>query len=101
MSISLDRANINLNTPTTVVVTGVGTSWTAGTPGVPLFTLSGVAGAMITSQQVLSPTSATVTIAGIPNTGKLTLTDPLSGSTAILGVKRASAMKWFPGLSGN
>lgn len=47
-----------------IVLTGTGTNWTAGTPGSPIFTVSDVAGAAITSQTITSPTSATITLTG-------------------------------------
>lgn len=74
----------------TVTLTGVGTSWTPGTPGSPTFTLSSTgSGAAITAQVVNSTTGATLTIdAG--TVGTITITDPDTGNTANISVAAAS-----------
>lgn len=56
LSLTADSVN------NTVVVTGVGTTWTPGNPGSPTFSVSGVTGAAITSQVINSATSATLTM---------------------------------------
>jgi hypothetical protein len=79
-----------LNVSTTgnsVTLTGTGTTWTAGTPGSPTFTISGGTGPAITAQTVASGTSATLTISTGTSSGTLTITDPNSGATATITVQ--------------
>lgn len=72
-------ANLNV-TSQTETVTGLGVTWTPGTPGSPLFTIS--SGASIVSQVVNSSTSATVVISTGSAGGVATITDPSTGFTA-------------------
>ena len=62
-------------------LTGLGTSWTPGTPGSPTFTIAGGTGASITARTVASATAATLTINTGSATGTLTFTDPVTGNT--------------------
>lgn len=84
---SLSIAPSSVVTGTTgnsIVVTGFGTSWSAGTPGTPTFTLSGGTGASITAQTVTNATTATLTITAGSAPGALTITDPSTSATATL-----------------
>jgi hypothetical protein len=69
-----------------VVITGVNASWTAGTPGSPIFTLSGGTGASITARTITDPTHAILTISAGSATGALTITDPSKGTTTTVNV---------------
>ena len=73
-----------------VTLTGIGTSWTPGTPGSPTFTLTSTGtGASITAQTVASTTSATLTITA-GTAGVITITDPGTGATATINVANAT-----------
>lgn len=73
-----------------ITITGLGTSWTPGTPGSPIFTLSSTGtGASKTAQTVTSATAATITITA-GTVGIITVTDPSTGATATLNVILAS-----------
>ncbi len=75
-----------------IALTGTGTAWPTGSqPG--LFTISGVAGASISSIVVASATAATATIATGSGTsgGTLTVTDTTTGATAAITVGAAYA----------
>jgi len=84
-SMSVSPVTLVANTTGNVVtVTGVGTTWTAGTPGTPTFTISGVTGAAITAQVINSPVSATLTVTastggaiGVAEISDGTITAPL------------------------
>ena len=65
-----------------VTLSGISTAWTPGSPGSPIFSLSGGTGASIISQQIISANSATVNIAAGSSTGILTLTDPSTSNIA-------------------
>ena len=81
---------VKSTTGNVITLTGTGTSWTAGTPGSPTFTLSGGTGASITAQSVVSSTSATVTLTAGSATGALTITDPSTSATATVTVINSS-----------
>lgn len=66
-------------------LTGTNTSWTAGTPGSPTFTISG-GGPTITAQTVASTTSATLTINTGSIAGAYTITDPANSTTCVLNI---------------
>jgi len=75
---------LSINTSGNVIVlTGVGTTWTVNTP---TFTASGLAGCSITAQNVLSNTSATVTITTGAIAGTLIVTDSVYAETCSLTV---------------
>jgi len=74
-------------TSTSFTLTGTGTNWTAGTPGSPLFTLSG---GSISSQTVASATSATINTA-LPATAQIIqVTDPNTNAKANISVVTTS-----------
>lgn len=75
-----------------VTLVGVGTAWTPGTPGVPVFTATG---ATITGRTVASATTASLVMAVTGNT--IVITDPDNSTTATLGPV-GPAKRWFPGL---
>lgn len=69
-----------------VTLTGIGTSWSAGTPGTPVFTITSTgSGASKTAQTVVSSTSATLTITA-GTVGTITVTDPSTGATVNINV---------------
>lgn len=73
-----------------VALTGVGTTWTAGTPGTPTFTLANTgSAAAISSQVVASATEATVTINTGALRGSVVLTDPSTGNTVTIVIGSA------------
>lgn len=71
----------NYGACTELTLSGTGTSWTAGTPGSPTFT---VANGTFSDQVVSSATSATVTYCPGNFLGTTTVTDPSTGLTAAL-----------------
>ena len=73
-----------------ITITGTNTSWTAGTPGTPTFTLASGTGASIASQTVTDATHATLTITAGSSPGSLIITDPLGGATATVNVVASS-----------
>lgn len=79
----------NFGSPTELTFTGVGTSWTAGTPGSP--TLACSAGSL-SDQQVLSTTSATATYTPGNFLGTVTFTDPSTGATCTATVSSDIAL---------
>jgi hypothetical protein len=76
------------STGNTLTLTGTGTSWTAGTPGSPIFTASG---GTIAAQTVTSATSATLTYTAPPGAGTVTITDPSTGDTASLTISASGS----------
>ncbi|TAK05711.1 SGNH/GDSL hydrolase family protein [Patescibacteria group bacterium] len=58
-----------------VILTGTNTSWTAGTPGSPVFSLTGSPDARIASQRITSATAATLTIDAGSYPGTLRIVD--------------------------
>lgn len=76
------------STGNSVTLTGVSTSWTAGTPGSPTFTISKspTNDASITAQSVASSTSATLTISAGTTSGTITITDPDNSTTTTIAV---------------
>lgn len=70
----------------TVTITGTNTSWTAGTPGTPIFTLTGGTEASITAQTIIDSTHATLTISAGSTVGTVTITDPNTNTTANISV---------------
>jgi hypothetical protein len=67
-----------------VTLLGTGTSWTAGTPGTPTFTVS--AGTK-TAQTVVNGTTATLTFTAPTTPGVVTITDPGTSATATVRVR--------------
>lgn len=87
---TLDAAHLSIPPGTgsaTISLTGTGTTWTAGTPGSPTFTLAGGPGAAIAAQSVQDATHAMLTIAAGSTPGVLTITDPSTGATALVSVR--------------
>jgi len=78
---------VTSSTGSSLALTGAGTSWTAGTPGSPTFTVSG---GTITGQTVNSATSATLTYTAPGSAGTVTITDPSTGATANLTINAAA-----------
>jgi hypothetical protein len=75
---------VQSSTGLTLTLTGVGTSWTSGTPGSPTFTASA---GTITAQTVTSATSATLTYnSPAASASPVTITDPSTGATASLTI---------------
>ena len=82
---SCSPAAVNLNSAgTSVSLTNSVANWTAGTPGSPTFTISGVAGVSITSQSVSNATTATITVATGATEGVAVITDPSTNATVNL-----------------
>lgn len=77
---------VNGTTGNVIALTGIGTSWTAGTPGSPTFALSGCGTASITSQTVTSATTASVTLSAGATDCTIALTDPSTSNTTTLAV---------------
>lgn len=73
------------STPLTITLTGSGTGWKSGTPGVPTFTVTGGAGAALSAQTITAVDAATATLNPGTAGGTLTITDP-SGGTATVAV---------------
>jgi len=71
------------STGNSLTLTGTATSWTAGTPGAPSFTVSD---GSITAQVIHSATSATLTYSAPSSSGSVTIADPSSGVTTLLTV---------------
>jgi hypothetical protein len=91
-SISISPSSIMQNaTSTSVTVIGVNTSWTAGTPGTPTFSLTGGNSASIVSQIISGSTSAILNINSGSATGTLIITDPSSNSTTSVSVISAAS----------
>jgi large repetitive protein len=87
-SLSVSPTSVVVNsTNQTLILTGVGTSWTTGTPGSPTFTVSG---GTITAQTVNSTTSATLTYNAPSSTGSVTITDPSTSATTSLTISSSS-----------
>ena len=85
-SLSVSPTQVDPSTIGNVLtLTGVGTSWTPGTPGSPTFTASA---GTITAQVIASTTSATLTYTA-PAGGPVTLTDPGTSDTATLTINGA------------
>lgn len=85
-----------------ITLTGLGTNWTPGNPGSPIFTLSGGQGASITAQNIGNPSSAIITVDAGSETGTLTVTDPSTNATATLSVSFVTWPQTFiepPGIS--
>lgn len=70
-----------ISVSTVITLAGTGTSWSAGTPGTPTFTVSGTNGATITGQSVSSAGLATVNVTTGASPGTLIITDPSTGNT--------------------
>lgn len=78
-TLSIDPTVIpNYGECSTVVLTGVGTAWTAGTPGTPTFTVNH---GTITAQEVTDATHVTLTYCPGDWLGTATFTDPSTGQT--------------------
>jgi hypothetical protein len=69
----------NFGSTTELTFSGVGTAWTPGTPGAPVFTCNH---GTLSDQMVGSTTSATATYAPGTYLGTVTFTDPSTGLTA-------------------
>jgi lysophospholipase L1-like esterase len=76
------------STANAITLTGVGSSWTPGTPGSPTFTVSG---GTKNSQSVASTTSASMSYDAPASAGSVTVTDPSTGDTAVLTVNAAGS----------
>lgn len=86
-SISVSPVSIFKDSTNNIItVTGNSTSWTAGTPGLPTFTLSGGTGASIANQTVTDATHAILTVTAGSSTGTLTITDPSALASATITV---------------
>lgn len=87
VSVSPTSETLNL-TSASVTLTGAGTSWTAGTPGTPTFTLTNAGGtnASIVSQVVNSTTSATLVINTGTVAGNVTISDPSTSTSTTLSL---------------
>ena len=72
------------STGNAIALTGSATTWTAGTPGTPTFTIAG--GCTITAQTVASATSATLTVTAPGTAGTCTVTDPSNSTTLSITV---------------
>jgi hypothetical protein len=76
------------STGLTLTLTGTGTSWTAGTPGTPTFTVSA---GTITAQTITSATAATLTYSSpASSSSPVTITDPSTGATASLTISASN-----------
>lgn len=73
------------STPLTITLTGSGTGWKPGTPGVPAFTVTTTSGASISAQTITAVDAATATLNPGTSAATLTITDP-SGGTATVAV---------------
>lgn len=93
-TLTTSQQTAHMRTTPTITLTGTGTAWTPGTPGSPTFTVSGGAGASITAQQVLTATTATITLQTGTATGALTITDPSTGATAVITLRPTTWRKW-------
>lgn len=82
-SMGLSPPGIGIGQATAITIAGYNTVWLAENPST-LFSLSGVAGAVITSVSVNSNTSATIVVAHAAATGTLTVTDNSTSRTASL-----------------
>ncbi len=87
---SIDRSSIPTSATTVINLTGNATGWTAGTPGTPTFSVSGVTGASISSQTVSDATHASLSIVTGTATGTLTITDPSHSTTQTTLVSQAT-----------
>jgi hypothetical protein len=74
---------VNHSTGNLITITGIGTSWTPGTPGTPTFAVDS---GTITAQTVSSGTTATITLSAPATNGTITVTDPSTGETATISV---------------
>lgn len=79
---------VNLNIASqSVSCTAVGTSWTPGTPGTPVFTTTGSASACaITAQTITSTTAVTFTINTGATAGSCVINDPSTGGSGLVQV---------------
>jgi lysophospholipase L1-like esterase len=76
---------LTAGTSPSITFTGSSTTWSAGTPGTPAFTLTNAAAsASISSQSVASTTSASITIAAGSASGSFLVSDPVSGAKTVL-----------------
>ena len=74
------------NSTSTITLTGNATSWTAGSPGTPTFTVSGGSGASIVSQTVVSATTSTIVLGAGTAVGSLSIHDPSTSVIATITV---------------
>lgn len=92
-SISVSPVTVEASsTGNTLVVTGVNSGWTAGTPGTPELTVS--TGATITGQVCNSATQITLTVTAGASPATITVTDPLRSATTTFAVEEAGALPW-------
>lgn len=82
----------------TLTVTGTNTSWTPGTPGSPIFTVSS---GIITAQTIISTTSATLTYSSPATPQNIVVTDPSTGDTTTFAVTTAPDNCVIPPTSGS
>ena len=88
--ISVSTSSFNADTASdSVTLSATNTAWTAGSPGSPLFTLSGGTGASITAQTITGSGSAQLTISAGTAAGTLTITDPSTGVSATITINAA------------
>jgi hypothetical protein len=84
-TLAVSPTTATVGTPLTLTLTATGDDWQAGTPGVPLLTVSGGTGASLASQVLTSANGGTVTLNPGSTAGTLTIHDP-SGGTATVTV---------------
>lgn len=80
-----------LSTGNAIALSFASANWTPGTPGSPIFVLTGGTGASITTQTVTDATHVTLTISAGSADATLTITDPDTGATALLTVSDTTA----------
>ena len=91
VTVTPDVSTIVQNTTgNTIVLTGNATTWTAGTPGSPTFSISGGTGTTITSQTVSNSTSATLTISAGSAVGTFKIIAPDSNASTTITVSADS-----------
>lgn len=100
-SLSASPTTVLQNTSGNVVnLTCTGCAWTPGTPGTPSFTVTG-SGVTVASQQVLTSTTATVTLTAGVSTGAIAVNDPSTGNSALLSVVPVTACMASDSFSGS
>lgn len=79
-----------------ITLKNTGADWTPGTPGTPTFSVSGVSGVSITSQTVVSTSTAKLTLSAGANYGTLIITDGGSNATTTVDVVNLSSASTSP-----
>lgn len=97
-ALAVSPQTVTVGATAQLALTGTGTAWTPGTPGVPAFTVNR---GVIASQRVTGPTTAVLTYTAPGPAGPVTFTDPsaVPASTAVVNVV-ARKYRWYPGLTG-